>query len=153
MIPCSISRRIVLNQRGCTQDGRPEVRSGSATLPLTSGTAIRTGNIRRTLRQRNCSAASLPRISWRALSRGIPNIAGIYPRLRNRRSIHVKQQILKKYPAGIPLCPKSRVKIKETPCGYPSMPKSRAEIRKHPAGIPLYPKSRVKIKERICLWI
>ena len=62
-------------------------RSRSATLLSISGTDMRRKDGNGFSRQRNYSAASLPRILWRALRSGIPNIAGNFPHQSSRQTM------------------------------------------------------------------
>ena len=59
----------------------------SATLLSISGTDMRRKDGNGFSRQRNYSAASLPRILWRALRSGIPNIAGNFPHQSSRQTM------------------------------------------------------------------
>ncbi len=77
-----------IKPEGMHAGGRQAAQSRSATLRSTFGTVMRRKGVRGTSRQRNCSAASLPRTSWRGLRSGIPNIAGIYPHLNSSQSHH-----------------------------------------------------------------
>ena len=80
-------RPTVLCQRVCTAVGRQAERSRSATLLSISGTDMRRKDGNGFSRQRNYSAASLPRILWRALRSGIPNIAGKFPHQSSRQTM------------------------------------------------------------------
>ena len=84
---CLTLRPTVLCQRVCTAVGRQAERSRSATLLSISGTDMRRKDGNGFSRQRNYSAASLPRILWRALRSGIPNIAGNFPHQSSRQTM------------------------------------------------------------------
>ena len=123
-IPCSILRRIVSSQRGCTAVGRQAARSRCATLPLTSGTVMPRRDGNGISHQKNYSAVSLPRISWRVSRSGIPNIAGSFPLLRNRMNMHGKNQRkekpmnLKKYKSAICIVAAVGLLAAAAFCGY-----------------------------------